>query len=85
MKILVKVRDERYTHIEDVTWDYNDENKEYTRELSEFEATDKNISKFNGNHFIFGYMECLAQSDYCPPWLYEAEKSWISVEHIEVT
>ena len=40
--------------------------KEYTKPVTDVLS---NVHKYNGNHFIFGYLECLFQSDHCPRWI----------------
>src|ERR1035437_1296094 len=47
---------------------------DYCKEVV-FEWNDKNLQEFNGNHLIYGYLECLDQSDDIPIWIVEAEEN----------
>ena len=54
---------------------------EYYRPLEEFDLEE--IEQYNGNHFIFGAWESLAQSDTWIPWVFDGSKNIrVSVTHI---
>ncbi len=60
--------------------------KTYTRELKPFPFTTAEISKFNtrdeNSHFIFGWVESLAQSEDIPGWMVDVDVDLtISVKH----
>ena len=89
-KITLIGEDWGYYIIEDYT-DYYDDLKDNEglseEELKEFftsgEFDDKFVCSCNGKHFLYGYLEGLAQSDYCPPVLFERDIIKYVVERVE--
>lgn len=49
------------------------------------ETSMERLKDFSGNHFIFGWMECILQSDRAPHclWAYNDEDTTFKVEHID--
>jgi tRNA(Ile)-lysidine synthase TilS/MesJ len=72
IEIIVSCNNKKYTEEVDAQ-DYFDEEEEevegYFSPLKKFHL--KEISKYNGRHFIFGWWECFVQSDDFPLWLHD--------------
>lgn len=57
---------------------FSDTNEPITREnirryFKDSEFKDKDIEKLNGNHFLYGFLESLGQSEECPEVLFNYE------------
>jgi len=53
--------------------------EEYTRDIS-FNWNKENMYNLNGNHFIFGWLECFEQlDDIVVRWMYKPETLFVSV------
>ena len=75
IEIIVSCNNKKYTEEVDAQ-DYFDEEEEeetegYFSPLKKFHS--KEISKYNGRHFIFGWWECFVQSDDFPLWLHDGD------------
>lgn len=69
----VDLEDEREMWEEWTTNGANPQLERFTFEQyhSPLKINQTEVALFNGNHFIFGFMECLGQGENCPPFLRE--------------
>lgn len=90
MRIIVKLTDGKRWYSEDVTeeeksrWESVSTNnpdltsfEDWTRHMKEENFI--NLDNYNGNHFVFGWLEAFAQSDNIPHWIMEAKSLTIEV------
>lgn len=61
-------------HLENMTFE------EFTRPLEPFKSTRSGLEQYNGNHYIYGWMECFSQSDEVPFWIQESTELTIEVK-----
>lgn len=79
-KITVMCENWFYGEIEEIDQEYyNDVLEDKGKEGADNffrcgEFTDEEVLKGNGKHFLYGWLECLGQSDYCPPRFYLENK-----------
>jgi hypothetical protein len=53
---------------------------DYVRPMKSKCVSEK-IDSFNGNHFIYGWLECFIQSDDFQSWMLDSEKITVEVEN----
>lgn len=89
-KIIAKISDGRRTYSEKIDLEEQKEiemeergyfNEEEYIPLVAFHMSD--ISRLNGVHFIFGWLECFMQSDDVPMWVRESDELMVSVDSCE--
>lgn len=96
VKVSIKTEDQEASFIEDYT-DYAKDLIDYGNSFGDGrKMSDENILEFfsngaflgkdiedtNGNHFIYGFVEALTQSERCPEFLFAQEKEIIITTEI---
>jgi len=83
-KITIICGDRGYYEIEDLTEQYNDLlcTDMTEEEVDKYFAPGKYDGKDNGT-YAYAFIECLCQSDYCPPYLFDGDDMKVIVEIVE--